>query len=322
MTDTLKDIISKNRPNVSISSINTYLTNIRSTASKIGIPIKTVNDIIDNSTKIFESMNDLKTNTRKSKLASFIVALDNKDNTKKVDDILIKFREQMNKDLSTIRDKDTAQELTEEQKANFVPWNQVLNLYKILTVEAQPLLSLKTLTAKQFQKLTDYILMGLYTEIPPRRSLDYTAFKIKNIDEKNDNYLQVKKGKYKIVFNKYKNSSRLGSQVIDIPPTFGKTLKKFIDKNPYDYLIVNNLGKPVLQNHITKILNRLFDKQVSSSLLRHSFLTHKFGDVDLQELEKTTEAMGNSKDSLNRTFAYVSKEEAGKERMGNNSLKK
>jgi site-specific recombinase XerD len=156
--------------------------------------------------------------------------------------------------------------------------------------------------------------MGLYTEIPPRRSLDYTAFKIKNIDEAKDNYLQVKKGKYKIVFNKYKNSSRLGSQVIDIPPAFGKILKKFIDKNPYDYLIVNNVGKPVLQNHITKILNRLFDKQVSSSLLRHSYLTHKFGDVDLKDLEQTTEDMGNK--DVARSLKYVSKEEAGKERMG------
>lgn len=311
MTDNLKSIITKNRPTISVSSINTYLTNIRSTSNKIGIPINSIEDIINNATKIFDSMNDLKTNTRKSKLASFIVALDNKDNTKKVNDILVKFREQMNKDLNTIRDKDSNQELTEEQKENFVPWNQVLNLYKILTVEALPLLSLKTLTAKQFQKLTDYILLGLYTEIPPRRSLDYTAFKIKNIDEAKDNFLQVKKGKYKIVFNKYKNASRLGSQVIDLPAPFGKTLKKFIDKNPYDYLIVNNVGKPVLQNHITKILNRLFDKNVSSSLLRHSYMTHKFGDVNLKDLEKTTEDMGNSQ--VQRSLAYVSKEEAQKQ---------
>lgn len=311
MENKLKDIIIKNRPNVSISSVNTYLTNIRSTSNKIGIPLNTPENIITNSNKIFESMKDLKTNTRKSKLASFIVVLDNKDNDKKTEEILLKFREQMNKDLSTIREKDTNQELTEDQKANFVPWKQVLNLYKILTVEAQPLLSLKTLTSKQFQKLTDYILMGLYTEIPPRRSLDYCAFKIKNINEAEDNFLQVKKGKYKLVFNKYKNSSRLGPQIIELPTAFGKILKKFIDKNPYDYLIINNAGKPVLQNHITKTLNRLFDKNISTSLLRHSYLTDKYGNVDLKELEDDTEAMGNSK--VSRTLSYVSKEEAQKQ---------
>ena len=185
MTDTLKDIISKNRPNVSLSSMKTYLINIQSTATKIGVPIKTIDDVICNSTRIFESMNDLKMNTRKSKLASFIALLDNRmENSKIVNDVLIKFREQMN--------NDSSHELSEKQKVNFVPWNQVQNLYKILTVEAKPLLDLKTLTTKQFQKLLDYILMGLYTEVPPRRSLDYTAFKIKNIDETKDNYLQVK----------------------------------------------------------------------------------------------------------------------------------
>lgn len=304
----LKEIIKTNKPDISVSSIDTYLSNIRSTGRKIDVNFKTVNDIIDNANKIFDSMNDLKTHTRKSKLASFIVALDNKgEQTKKIKDILIKFREQMNKDLDTIKDKDTNQELTETQKANFVPWKDVLNLYHILELEAKPLLNLKSLTQKHFQKLTDYILLGLYTEIPPRRSLDYTAFKIKNIDDTKDNFLKVGKGTYKLIFNRYKNSSRLGPQVVDLPPAFGKTLKKFIDKNPYDYLIVNKLGKPVLQNYIAKTLNRLFDKRVSSGMLRHSYLTHKFGDVDLKDLEEVTKDMGNSK--ITRTLAYVSKDD-------------
>lgn len=305
-----KNLIRKNKPAITLSSINTYLSNIKSTGNKIGIDFKSVADITDNADKIFDSMKDLKTNTRKSKLASFIVVLDSDSPSKKVSDILTKFRSQMNKDLITIRDKDSNQELSETQKQNFIPWSQVLNLYKILEVESKPLLTLKNLTMKQFQKLTDFILIGLYTEIPPRRSLDYTAFKIKNIDEKTDNYLDINKGKYKMIFNKYKNASRIGSQIVEIPPKFGKILKKFIDRNPYDYLIVNNLGKPVLQNHITKILNRLFDKNISSSMLRHSFLTHKYGDVNLKNLEDTTEAMGNSKNSLNRTLAYVSKEDS------------
>jgi len=302
----LKEIIKKNKPDISVSSVDTYISNINSTGKKVGVVFKTVEDIIDNADKIFDSMKDLKTNTRKSKLASFIVVLDCVNPTKKTKDILTKFREQMNKDLVTIKDKDTSQELTEIQKENFVPWKEVLNLYHILEVEAKPLLNLKSLTQKHFQKLSDYILMGLYTEIPPRRSLDYTAFKIKNIDEKEDNFLKVGKGSYKLIFNKYKNSSRLGPQVVDLPLAFGKTLKKFIDKNPYDWLIVNKVGKPVLQSYIAKVLNRLFDKHASSSMLRHSYLTHKFGNVDLKDLEETTKDMGNSQ--VSRTLAYVSKD--------------
>ena len=39
---------------------------------------------------------------------------------------------------------------------------------------------------------------GIY--IPPRRSLDYVCFKIKNINRDEDNYLD----KNEFVFNKYK----------------------------------------------------------------------------------------------------------------------
>ena len=308
--DNLKKLIKKNKPDISISSINTYLTNIRSTGSKIGIAFKNISDIVDNADKIFESMTGLKTNTRKSKLASFIVVLDNKDNSKKVNDILTKFRGQMNKDLVEIKDKDTSQTLSENQKANYVPWKEVLNLKTILETEATPLFKLKNLTTKQFIKLTDYIILSLYTEIAPRRSLDYTAFKIKGINRETDNYLDIKKGKYTMVFNKYKNSSRLGKQEVELPPAFGKILKQFIDKNPYDYLIVNKLGKHVLQNYIAKTLTRIFDKNVSSGMLRHSYLTNKFGSVDLKDLEQTTKDMGNSQ--VSRTLSYVSKENGEK----------
>ena len=305
----LKPIIKANKPNISSSSIDTYLSNIRSTGRQTNLTFNSIKDITDNAKTILESMKDLKTHTRKTKLASFVVALDGKDQSKTVKDTLALFREKMNIDLDTIKEKDTNQELTDTQKNNFVPWNDVLKLFKEIEIEAQPLLKLKSLTYKNLQKLTDYILLGLYTQIPPRRALDYTAFKIRNIDEATDNFLKIKKHSYKLVFNRYKNSARLGPQVIDLPSSFGKVLKKFADKNPYDHLIVNKLGKPVLQSHVTKILNRLFDKHTSVSLLRHSFLTEKFGNVNLKDLEQVTHDIGNKE--IARSLKYVSAAHAG-----------
>jgi hypothetical protein len=47
-------------------------------------------------------------------------------------------------------------------------------------------------------------------------------------------------------------------------------------------------------NSITRILNKLFNpKKVGSSLLRHVYLTHKYGDT-LNELEADTQAMATS----------------------------
>ena len=56
------------------------------------------------------------------------------------------------------------------------------------------------------------------------------------------------------------------------------------------------------------MLNNFFGKNISSSMLRHIYITHKFGDVDLEKLESTTAAMGNS--AVGRTLAYVGKDEA------------
>jgi len=304
---TIREVIISKKPNLSKSSIDTYCSNIRAVSKKIDIPLNSVKDIIKNHKVIFEAVKDLKTNTRKTRLASLVVVLDDKDkNSKKTDKILSMFREQMKEDLKEIRNKDTKQEMSQSQKDAFVPWNQVQNLYKIVKTEATPLFRLKNWTYSQFKKVLDYIILTLYTQMPPRRSLDYTAFKIKEVDETKDNFMKYSKGKYTMVFNKYKNSKKLGSQEVEIPKSVGALLKKFCKKSPYDYLVVNSLGKSVKQNYINNTLNRLFGKKIGSSMLRHIYTTEKFGNVDLEDLKQTTEDMGNSEPL--RTLKYVSKE--------------
>jgi len=56
------------------------------------------------------------------------------------------------------------------------------------------------------------------------------------------------------------------------------------------------------------MLNNIFNKNIGSSLLRHIYLTHKYGDVDLEEMEKTTHEMGNSE--IERTLKYVKKNDS------------
>ena len=51
------------------------------------------------------------------------------------------------------------------------------------------------------------------------------------------------------------------------------------------------------------MLNDIFGKNVSSSLLRHSFMTHEFGNVDLSKLQNVTHDMGSS--NINGMLNYV-----------------
>jgi site-specific recombinase XerD len=79
--------------------------------------------------------------------------------------------------------------------------------------------------------------------------------------------------------------------------------------NKADYLLINNQGKPVSQSKIASWLNDIFGgRQISTSMLRHIFLTNKYKDVDLQDLTDTANAMGQT--DIRRTLKYVNKDGA------------
>ena len=70
------------------------------------------------------------------------------------------------------------------------------------------------------------LILSLYTDTPPRRSLDYTSMLINEPDDKENNLLIFTPKVKKFVFNKYKTSEKKGSQEIDmISPSLIKIFK-------------------------------------------------------------------------------------------------
>ena len=100
---TFEEIIKENRPNISLSSIKTYLSNIKSISKELNVPINSVDDIVKHADDIFKFLSGQKLNVRKTKLSAFIVALDKGKgkNTDDIDKILIKFRKQITEDGDT-----------------------------------------------------------------------------------------------------------------------------------------------------------------------------------------------------------------------------
>lgn len=309
-----QDIIQTNRKNISQSSIKTYMSAIRSVSKAINEDLKSPDDIIKHHEKIIDYLANQKLNVRKTKLSAFVVVLDKgkidgkTKNSEEVEKVLEKFRTIITKDGKDNEDNELKQTLTETQKKNFVSWDDVIKTYNELKTEAEPLFKLERLTLGQFRKLQNFVLLSCYVLIPPRRSMDYSEFKIKDIDEATDNFMRTKNKKKPstFVFNKYKNSGRMGSQEIVIPNSLRNIINKWIAKNPYNYLIVNNNGDKITQSKINQILNEIFKKNFSSSLLRHSWATKKYGDVNLQQLTKDAYDLGQS--NVDRLLKYVSKE--------------
>jgi hypothetical protein len=138
--------------------------------------------------------------------------------------------------------------------------------------------------------------------------MDYTEFKLRNFDKEKDNYM-ITTGKKKIpflVFNAYKNANKIGQQKLQISNQLRNIIQKWSDKNPHDYLIVGSKGTDkITQPKLNLYLNNIFGKNIGSSMLRHIYLTEKYSDVDLEELQADTAALGNS--LIDRTLKYVRK---------------
>jgi len=314
----LRDIIIKNRPLLAKNTINTYMASIRKIQQICDCDAESIEGLIKNRKKIIDSLGEVQTPmVRKSKISVIIAILDDKHNehSEELAEALKDYRKVMTEDANKVNKREISQELTEKQKDNLISQEEVLKVYNDLKAEATPLLKKQILNRAQFETLQKYILLSMYVLIAPRRSMDYASFKIRNFDEtadSTDNYMvnynkNKKKGNASFVFNTYKNSKRLGRQTIDNIP---KPLEKLIDTwklfNKSDYLLVNGQGRPVTQSRIAVLLNDIFGgKNISTSMLRHIYLSDKFKDVNLQELEETANNMGQK--DIRRTLKYVDK---------------
>ncbi len=319
-TDNLhfKEIIEKNRPLLGANTMRTYMASIRRIQITVSCDADTIESLIKNAQQIVDETGEVMTPmVRKSKLSVLIAILDDKhnDHSDELDKSLKIYRKAMTDDANKVNKREISQELSEKQKENLISQDEVMKIYNQVKSQAVPLTKMNKLNRKQFETIQNYVLLSLYVLIPPRRSMDYAMFKIRNFNEgqdSEDNYMvnynkNKRKGLATFVFNSYKNSKRLGRQVVDsIPKDLEKIIEMWKQFNKTDYLLINNQGKAVSQSKIANWLNDIFQAPISTSMLRHIYLTNKYKGVDLQDLTDTAHAMGQT--DIRRTLKYVNKD--------------
>jgi integrase len=313
----LKDTLKKNRPDLSESSIKTYLSNYNNISKGIKIVLVTQFDFVKYKDDILKYLDTLSLTQRKSKIAGIISLLSDKAEDKDYKDVIEEMRTVMNDAAREYDEKEVSQNsMSERQKLNYLSWPEIMAIYEKLKAHALPLLKIPTdkITNDVFEILQNYVLLSVYCLIPPRRVKDFALFKIRNIDTSEgskDNYMTIEKKKPFFVFNTYKNAGRLGAQKVPITTELKKIIEAWIKINPTDWLIVSNKRTKIQLNRINTMLNNIFKRNLAPTLMRHAYLTHHFGNVNLADLEKTADQMGNS--SITRILKYVDKEKAKEE---------
>jgi hypothetical protein len=292
----LKEELKRLKPDIADSSINTYNQILTGIHKKLNIdePL-TPEFFVKHNKAIIDFCSKLPNiHTRKTKLAALVVITN--------DDKATNYRELMLKDRDKNIIQQKKQQRNEKQKANWITQKEILEKYQDLEEATKYLWKRTKLNNYEFQLLQDYVILSLYTLIPPRR-LDYIYFKINCIDFKKDNYLE----KGFLHFNNYKTRNTYQKQVIKIPPKLNNILQKWIKINPYDYLLVTTNGTQLSPSRLTLKIQHILGKKTSVSILRSSYLSEKYAQIPpVAEMDKTAYSMGHG--IIEQLNTYIKKE--------------
>ena len=188
------------------------------------------------------------------------------------------------------------QQKSEKQTANWMDYSEVRAVWEEAYNKAKPILSMKAeADSKQLGDLVKFMVLTLTCGVffPPRRS-EWVYMKLKDVNREEDNWIDMKKNEF--VFNIYKTKKSLGTERIPFPKEFRAILLKYLKKiGDREYLIFNGKGGALSNAALTQMLNTVFGKKISTSMLRHIFLSDKFKDVPkLTELQDTAKSLGHS----------------------------
>ena len=147
------------------------------------------------------------------------------------------------------------------------------------------------LNKKEFNILQKYVLGSLYVGDPvnhppvrndyTREIIDFKDYnKLSEKDKDNNNYLVNKNKSNKFFsFGNYKSKDTYGIKKIKLSEKINKIINIWLKYNKSKHLFLDSLGQPIKANGISKLLYKIFEpsgKKISSSLLRHIFVSETF----------------------------------------------
>jgi hypothetical protein len=266
---------------------NTYASKVH-TLLKSGVNIENFNETVKYTTEKYTKK------TRKSVFTSLTVFFKSVDNL----ELASRYSKEILKLGTEIQDLERDNEPSKTEKENMVTRDEIIEIIKKL--ESQLLTGVD-----YFETYKKYLVINLYHLIPPVRNdfvnceVHYDKFSNQDLS-KNYIFLNDKV----LVLNRYKTRKSYGTgNEIKLPVELSEIIKKWMDIRVQTYpllsvnkelLLTKNL-QPMTQVNLTQFLNRIFNKKVSSTILRKSYLSEKYPVTHSQnELQRDASAMQHS----------------------------
>ena len=196
---------------------------------------------------------------------------------------------------------------SEKQKTNWMTMDEIMRKKNEILNKLTDKFSGNEIS--RWDLLLRYFIISLYTDIEPRRNEYLNMYVVKNESMANDNtknYLVL--DNHKMIFNNYKTMKKYGQQVFNFRDNenFRVALDLFLKYHPLKNedkfrMLVKYDGSPITANGITTNLNSALKKGIGASMIRHIYLTEKYGDVK-DQMERDADKMGHS---VEQQKAYI-----------------
>lgn len=254
--------------------------------------------------KVLSTISTKSHNTQKGYLSAVISVI---RNTTTLKGCLATYQKKLD---SLTAEKPISNVKSERQKKNWIDWSEVEKVFQQLQAEISKFKNKKQITPAEFTTLQKYAVLSLYVLNQPRRNKDYKEMYVVNHEptDKSHNYLVLKGNTpSEFVYNVFKTAKSYGQQKFPVPPELATALKQYLAFHPladgdnFPLLVYPNGQKFDSDNNITRLMNRIFHRNIGPSMLRHIYLTHKYGN-ELKEMKEDAEKMGHS---LNEQREYI-----------------
>lgn len=166
----------------------------------------------------------------------------------------------------------------------------------------------KVKAKKQPETDYKYLLLSIYSLIPPLRTSELTNTKIGD-DDKSGNYINLTEKKMYI--SQSKTSKKYGVRIIDLPDELIDVIKEHHKKYDNKYLLhkVHDVNKPNESTNISHMLASIFNKKIGVNSLRNVFISEMNDNPEIKAKQRKIIAkqMGHSVGTQQTIYTKYSK---------------